>query len=608
MMKNTAQFLEAARTAHGDQFDYSYIEQPTVSANKIQIRCRKHDYIFEQHPAKHKNGQNGCKYCTKRGLTTEDFIMLAQHVHGDRFDYSTTQYTAWNKHVTVTCREHGDFITLPKNHVDGRISCSICNGQRPIDRATLLHRIEELFPQHFDTSYIPELAAGGIHQQVIVRCLLHDQFCTVSAWSFMNGSNPCIYCNAAATGYDKAYFLNKAAKVVTSGEYDYAYIDFDNIDAREVQQFRCVTHDIMFWQTPDAHFTNRRGCPDCAAAQRLTSFEEFQQRVNTTHGAGRYGFDKTDRSSGITGNVTLYCFKHEAHFTYSYFNVLQGREGCLKCRTSGVSTQEHEVAEYIAYLGFTVERQNRSILNGKEIDIFIPELNIGFEYNGGYWHSDAFIQDTQYHFNKWRNAADAGVQLYTIWSDDWQDKRSIVEHFVHHVLNFAHTVSKRSENIVVQEIAENIAQDFLQTYHVQGAVSSNIHMGAFDEATHELVAVASFQQQDNTTIELTRYAYIQHTADTLQKMLTHCIELYPGTSAFHTIIDLSYDTSIVYEQSGWILQQTLLPEYTYLFRGRRYDEHSILTTSTEDMQSLPKVYDVGKNIYTLLSYSVLSKF
>lgn len=61
---------------------------------------------------------------------------------------------------------------------------------------------------------------------------------------------------------------------------------------------------------------------------------------------------------------------------------------------------------------------DRTVLEGKEIDILFPDLNIGFEYDGIYWHKDREKYDkskddlakhkgiTIYHINETRNKKD----------------------------------------------------------------------------------------------------------------------------------------------------------------------------------------------------------
>lgn len=56
---------------------------------------------------------------------------------------------------------------------------------------------------------------------------------------------------------------------------------------------------------------------------------------------------------------------------------------------NGKSKQETELFEYIqSNCEYKVIQHYTKNLNKKEIDIYIPELNLGFEYNGTYWHMD----------------------------------------------------------------------------------------------------------------------------------------------------------------------------------------------------------------------------
>ena len=60
---------------------------------------------------------------------------------------------------------------------------------------------------------------------------------------------------------------------------------------------------------------------------------------------------------------------------------------------------------------------DRSILNGKEIDIYIPSKKIAIECNGIYWHSIKckFSRGNDYHFNKWNECRKKHIELLTIW-------------------------------------------------------------------------------------------------------------------------------------------------------------------------------------------------
>lgn len=96
--------------------------------------------------------------------------------------------------------------------------------------------------------------------------------------------------------------------------------------------------------------------------------------------------------------------------------------GLLNKKQSRVEAEFYEALKGIFPI---VKQHNRGILNGLEIDFIIPELNIGIEFNGDYWHSNKFVQFnkgiTSYEFHKKKKdlAESAGYKLLYIWESDW---------------------------------------------------------------------------------------------------------------------------------------------------------------------------------------------
>lgn len=86
----------------------------------------------------------------------------------------------------------------------------------------------------------------------------------------------------------------------------------------------------------------------------------------------------------------------------------------------GPSAGENELLEYIQTLVplVQIQQSNKTILDGKEIDIYIPSMNIGFEYNGIFHHSDRFCEPG-YHQHKTTLAHKNNVRLVHIFSDEW---------------------------------------------------------------------------------------------------------------------------------------------------------------------------------------------
>ena len=61
-----------------------------------------------------------------RKLTTTEFIEKAKAVHGDKYDYSKTEYKGNRIKVCIICPEHGEFWQSPKNHVQRKAGCPRC--------------------------------------------------------------------------------------------------------------------------------------------------------------------------------------------------------------------------------------------------------------------------------------------------------------------------------------------------------------------------------------------------------------------------------------------------------------------------------------------------
>jgi hypothetical protein len=76
------------------------------------------------------------------------------------------------------------------------------------------------------------------------------------------------------------------------------------------------------------------------------------------------------------------------------------------------------------YLGQIIKNDRKII--GLELDIYLPELKLAFEYNGIFWHSDVY-KDKNYHLNKTNLCLDTDIQLIHIWEDDWLNKNQIIK-------------------------------------------------------------------------------------------------------------------------------------------------------------------------------------
>jgi hypothetical protein len=122
-------FLDDAKKAHGDKYDYSWVRYINALTN-VTIICTIHGHFYQK-PASHIRGV-GCPKCGDesaaliRTRTTKEFVQEAKEVHGDLYDYSKAAYRTSHVHVEIVCLVHGSFWQSPVNHVRGNKSA--CPG------------------------------------------------------------------------------------------------------------------------------------------------------------------------------------------------------------------------------------------------------------------------------------------------------------------------------------------------------------------------------------------------------------------------------------------------------------------------------------------------
>jgi hypothetical protein len=299
-------------------------------------------------------------------------------------------------------------------------------------------------------------------------------------------------------------FITKA-KEVHGDKYDYSKSEYK--DASTKVCIICPEHG-EFWQTPNTHYYS--GCPKCAIENRSEkkkyTTEDFIAKAREIHN-NKYDYSnakyvKSDKK------IEIICPKHGKFYQIATEH-LQGR-GCPRC-SHHVSNGEKEIIDFVNSLGLTCEKSNRQILNGKEIDIFIPSKNIAIEYDGLLWHSEKFGKDKNYHLNKTNDCEKHGIRLIHIFEDEWVFKQNIIKSMLRNI--FGLTQQKiYARKCVCKLVTATEAMRFLDDNHIQGRCKAKYHYGLF--YNNELVSLMTFgharqqkkynEEYDNT-YELLRF-------------------------------------------------------------------------------------------------------
>jgi hypothetical protein len=153
---------------------------------------------------------------------------------------------------------------------------------------------------------------------------------------------------------------------------------------------------------------------------------------------------------------------------------------------------ELQLNAWLRSLGFDDFHKSRTVLTNKqEIDLYSPSQNVGIEYCGLYWHSQAH-KHRSYHRNKYLACDSQNIKLITIFEDEWLNKQSTVKCRLAHLLS-AHVCSVGARKLQVSMIDKKQAACFLNSHHIGGHVPASVCVGAHDQH-NKLVAVMTFSK------------------------------------------------------------------------------------------------------------------
>lgn len=254
--------------------------------------------------------------------------------------------------------------------------------------------------------------------------------------------------------------------------------------------------------------------------------------------------------------VTLMCAKH-GEFEQKAFSHLAGH-GCYRCGNYSNKTQK-EVTAFVESLGVKVDPDNRTILKGPHIDIWVPERNIGIEYHGSYWHTESRVGSK--HRKKWEAAEAAGVRLIQLFDFEWLGRNEAVKNRLKAIFGVTGTVAARKCDL--REVPHKEAQAFFERVHTQGGrARSLVAYALFSE--DRMVACASFGQArgSGTGWELLRYASDGRVQGGFQRLFKAFNDRYAPATVL-SYCDLRWGNGQMYEAAGFHLDGITRPDYWY---------------------------------------------
>lgn len=343
------------------------------------------------------------------------------------------------REVLWRCTKEHTFKRTVRKFAQSQI-CPICKGIEVItgenDCITLFPEIKQTVIINQD---ILELSKTGKSSTKIFtwRCIDCNSEYTMRLSSYIDSKRKCKDCRTSRNFkpgstivdvFPELVSMWSNSNILTPDQIAYGSSKYWNWVCSLGHEFKAIAHKM-----------NRKIktiCPICNDDQIQPGFNDLA--IILPEIAEQWSSENLLKASeiGIGSNYSARFICTEGHyFERIVANHVTAGGRCPDCQTipPGSSLLELEILKFIKE-SVTVETKviHRSKDLGVEVDIWIPDLKLGIEVNGDYWHSNEMslktlgITAAERHLRKLLKVEEQSATLLYVWESDWRSRKSLV--------------------------------------------------------------------------------------------------------------------------------------------------------------------------------------
>ena len=307
-----------------------------------------------------------------------------------------------------------------------------------------------------------------------------------------------------------------------------------------------------------------------------------------------------------------------------YFNMAEKASKYLYKRKFNIvePTKTNTIYKQFEIFNF-IKTQNKlynyKLIGLKEIDIVLPDIKLGIEYDGLIFHSEGLLNegrirnvDKNYHLNKTELCNLKGYQLFHIFESDNID---IWLSMINNRLGLNERIYARK--CIIKELKSSEIKDFLNNNHLQGFINSSINLGLY--YNNELVSVMTFSKprfNKKYDYELIRFCNKLNTSviGSASKLFNYFIKKYNPKSII-SYANRRFSNGSIYEKLGFKFLRKTAPNYFYfkpsiriLMSRNQFQKHKLANlldkfdenlSESENMfnNGYRRIYDCGNLVY-----------
>lgn len=297
-----------------------------------------------------------------------------------------------------------------------------------------------------------------------------------------------------------------------SEEYKDLLLDWDyeaNQNAGiDINSFAPITSVKVFWKCHICgyswkQFVKRRkheniGCPACSKHVVFSGFNDL--KTESPELASEWSEkNKISSSDVICGGQKSYIWKCrfcEYEWEATIRNRLMGT-GCPKCKLKNSSFPEVAIYYYVKkYFYDTVSRYIGPL--NKEIDVYIPSINVGIEFDGYYFHKNKFVEDDQ----KTRILKENGIKLIRVRETNAKgDKLPPLSEKPYVEYLYVHSKKYKGLDEIIQSILETLSIEtdkikidtYKDRFEIIGKYRMSIEENSFESMNSEHIRYYDYE-------------------------------------------------------------------------------------------------------------------
>lgn len=320
---------------------------------KSKVKIIYNGWIFEQKAEDHLLG----KLCELR-WNTERFIFESKKIHGDKYDYSKVKFVNMKTNVIIIL-DGIEYSQSPAKHLMGR---SIEKWIKLKSNKEYIEEARKVWGYKYDYSLVDY---KGSNEEILIK--YKNRIYKQKAVQHLLGHK----CERD-TIKNQDDFIKKCIKK-HGDKYDYSLVEYKGID----KKIKILYNGIIYEQKAGAHLYSNGLVENVIKKRKI---EEFIEVANYIHNY-KYSYDKSIYVNNST-KLIITCPKH-GDFEQIPRSHLKGF-GCNNCSES---KGEKKIAKYLTQHNIEFIRQKKfsgcvGIKHKLPFDFYIPKFRTCIEFDG----------------------------------------------------------------------------------------------------------------------------------------------------------------------------------------------------------------------------------